>query len=390
MKKLKFCLFMLSISTILACSKYDDSELWNTVNSLDDRVTSLEGQLKTLNSNIHSIKSLVQVLQDRCFIVGTETTSDGHVLKFSDGSRIDIVNGKDGADAPVINVRVYDGKYYWTQTINGQTTWLYGTNGEMISAVGQDAVTPLLKVDSDGYWIVSYDKGNTYSALKDENGNAVKANGKDGDSFFRSVEIVGSDIVLELKDGTEIILPIGKQSPYKAVDLGLSVRWASYNVEATTFTESGRLYLWGDANNTGVVPYYEAPNYNSICGTEYDIAHAMWGEKWRLPTRKELIELTQNCTWRRTTINGVTGMKVIGSNGNSIFLPPTGYGLPVSGPIGSTQVQKNLDGYYWTGESYVDGSERMGYCCFYDNDGYHCNITWNVKFVKMAIRAVKE
>ena len=43
---------------------------------------------------------------------------------------------------------------------------------------------------------------------------------------------------MELADGTEIIIPLGEQSPYKAVDLGLSVRWASFNLGATSSTES--------------------------------------------------------------------------------------------------------------------------------------------------------
>ena len=54
-------------------------------------------------------------------------------------------------------------------------------------------------------------------------------------------------------------------------------------------------------------------------------------------------------------------MKVTGRNGNSIFLPPTGYGLPMSGPIGQTQITNANDGYYWVGESYKDSYGRFGY-----------------------------
>ena len=43
----------------------------------------------------------------------------------------------------------------------------------------------LLKVGSDGYWIISYDKGYTYSKLLDGYGEEqLKASGMDGDSFF--------------------------------------------------------------------------------------------------------------------------------------------------------------------------------------------------------------
>ncbi len=47
----------------------------------------------------------------------------------------------------------------------------------------------------------------------------------------------------------EIAIPFGEQSFYKAIDLELSVKWASFNLGASTSTEQGGLYLWGDAAN---------------------------------------------------------------------------------------------------------------------------------------------
>lgn len=198
MKKIKFiCRVILLLICVSACSKYDDSELWDEINSLDNRVTSIEEQLKLLNSDITTIKSIVAALQDRLYVAKVTTSGDGYTLTFSDGSKITISDGKDGVDgkdAPVINVRYDNGKYYWTQTINGTTTWLYDTEGNRIPALGTDAITPLLKVDSDNYWIVSYDNGYTYSKLLDEHGNAVKASGKNGDSFFESVEATEDEL----------------------------------------------------------------------------------------------------------------------------------------------------------------------------------------------------
>jgi hypothetical protein len=56
-----------------------------------------------------------------------------------------------------------------------------------------------------------------------------------------------------------------------------------------------------------------------------DVAHVKWGGTWRMPTLDEQKELLNNCTWDWITKNGVNGYKVIGSNGNSIFLPAAGY-----------------------------------------------------------------
>lgn len=280
MKAFKFISqLVLLLICITACSEYDDGELWDKVNSLDDRVTSIEKQLKALNDDITSISAIVGVLQSRLYLTNVTASGEDYVLTFSDGSRVIISDGKDGVDgkdAPVINVRYYNGRYYWVQTINGETTWLNDVNGNKIPASGMDAVTPLLKADSDGYWIISYDNGYTYSKLLDESGKAIKASGKDGDSFFESVEVTEDELRIVLKDGTEIVIPLGEQSPYKAVNLGLSVKWASFNLGATASSEQGGYYLWGDVTNSGIMPNYVAPNIDNICGTKYDIVRATW------------------------------------------------------------------------------------------------------------------
>ncbi|MDE5608277.1 MAG: hypothetical protein K2I64_05025 [Muribaculaceae bacterium] len=51
-------------------------------------------------------------------------------------------------------------------------------------------------------------------------------------------------------------------------------------------------------------------------------------------------ELIKKCTWEWTSLNGVNGYKVIGSNGNSIFLPAASctHMIPEYG----------VNGYYWT------------------------------------------
>ena len=381
---------------VTSCNKYDDNELWDAVNSLDDRVTHIEQRLEVMNKDITTIRDLADALEKRLYITEVKELGNGYCIIFSDGSRSTITNGKDGidgkdgADAPVINVKYHNGKYYWVQTIDEQTTWLYDNDGNMIPASGLDAITPLLKVDSDGYWIISYDNGYTYSKVLDSNGMGVKAAGSDGDSFFDSVEATENKLIIVLTDGTEIVIPLGEQSPYKAVNLGLSVKWASFNMGATTSTEQGDLYLWGDNTGNGIIGYYEAPKLNNICGTNYDIARGKWGGKWRLPSKAEQEELVLQCSWKRTTINGVTGMKVTGKNGNSIFLPPTGYALPTDGPIGQTIRSNTNDGYYWVGESYNSGYGWMGYVFYFNSSSYYYNGSWNTNYVKMAVRPVKE
>ena len=146
-----------------------------------------------------------------------------------------------------------------------------------------------------------------------------------------------------------------------AVDLGLSVFWASFNVGASSPEEYGGYYQWAgtqDVTSTSIYldwnncPYHSGSN-SSTGWTKYipsdkssywsgsgspdnktvlelsdDIAHVKLGGKWRMPTEAEWEELINNCTWTWTTQNGVNGYKVTGKKSaytsKSIFLPAAG------------------------------------------------------------------
>ena len=143
-------------------------------------------------------------------------------------------------------------------------------------------------------------------------------------------------------------------TPGQIVDLGLSVKWAGWNVGASRPEEYGGYYAWGELHEKSdydrdTYQYYDQENYewifigDNISCTQYDVARAQWGGSWRMPTIAECQELIDKCTWTRTTYNGVKGQKVTGPNGNSIFLPAAGY-------RGSTSVYyQGLHGYYWSG-----------------------------------------
>lgn len=114
----------------------------------------------------------------------------------------------------------------------------------------------------------------------------------------------------------------------EAVDLGLSVKWASFNVGATSQTEMGDRFAWGE---TSPKEYYTANTYTFADGknesrsltlsNSNDAASANWGNGWRMPTLEEMVELRDKCDRQAHTINGVRGVSFIGPNGNSIFLP---------------------------------------------------------------------
>jgi len=121
----------------------------------------------------------------------------------------------------------------------------------------------------------------------------------------------------------------------QVVDLGLSVYWASCNLGAEKPEEYGEYYAWGETKPKSSYTednysYYNASTTlytdigSDISGTQYDAATVNLGSDWRMPTKDEMKELLDNCSWEWTQISGINGYKVIGPNGNSIFLPAAG------------------------------------------------------------------
>lgn len=127
------------------------------------------------------------------------------------------------------------------------------------------------------------------------------------------------------------------------VDLGLSTKWAKYNVGASSETEIGGLYGFGDL--TGFNTSLDPADYASgdIYKTTRDIANRVFDGAVTMPTIAEFEELFSLCQKEWTEVNGVSGYKLTGPNGNSIFLPAAG-----SRTEGVTS-GAGLEGYYLSG-----------------------------------------
>lgn len=148
------------------------------------------------------------------------------------------------------------------------------------------------------------------------------------------------------REYTHLIL-INELSVPEAVDLGLSVKWASFNLGASQPTEEGWMFAWGET--VGAKDFYYGSSYKwigqtwetyskyvidprfgdngftdgkSVLEPEDDAAHVHLGGKWRIPTREEWIELIENCRFDPAPTGSgyeITSLK----NGNSIILPWT-------------------------------------------------------------------
>ncbi len=171
-----------------------------------------------------------------------------------------------------------------------------------------------------------------------------------------------------------------------AVDLGLSVKWASWNVGASKIADYGGLYGAGDPTglktSTSIDDYYWK-NGESICGTEYDLAHVKWGDGWRMPTTNEIKELKEKCSWQSNiTIDGVKGSRAIGPNGNSIFFPYAGFRK------NNTITEKDDHSSIWTGDMGVE-LHSYGYMDMdiktngtFQLDGCECYVGQSIRPVK--------
>ena len=259
MKKLFTILSIVAIC-LSSCS-YDDTDLTNRVENLENRVTALEKLCKEMNSNISALQTIVEALQNNDYVTGVTPVEEngkvvGYTITFVKSAPITIYHGKDGVDGsdgkdgytPVIGVEQdSDGIYYWT--LDGE--WLTDSDGNKIKAVGvdgkdgidgedgkdgangsdgkdgqngndgangKDGITPQLKIEND-YWYISYDNGVSWTQLGKATGEDGKdgangingangANGKDGDSFFQGVDTSNGDyVIFTLADGTQIKLP---------------------------------------------------------------------------------------------------------------------------------------------------------------------------------------
>lgn len=151
--------------------------------------------------------------------------------------------------------------------------------------------------------------------------------GKNMITIYHSGEDVGyndvdkvSTLILNLEEINE---------PAEAVDLGLSVKWASYNMGATKPTDLGWPYVWADNTGTDVLytDGYGDVTYGDVIisgNAAYDAATYKWGADWRMPLAEEFAELEQ-LGRTEEVVDGVKVWRFTASNGNSIILPVVDY-----------------------------------------------------------------
>lgn len=141
----------------------------------------------------------------------------------------------------------------------------------------------------------------------------------------------------------------GMSNGHEWVDLGLSVKWATCNIGADSPEKDGLYFAWGEIVKT----YNHNKNNCKTLGLQiddisgmsaYDTAKKIWGGSWRMPTMAEFQELLNECKWIwiLDSNSSMGGYKVVGPNGNHIFLPASGFELDTD------KEKRGTAGFYWS------------------------------------------
>ena len=175
---------------------------------------------------------------------------------------------------------------------------------------------------------------------------------------------------------------VTEKIPESAVDLGLpsGTLWADRNVGAYAPHEYGYYYSWGMTVSLpfnhwstyawydGVYDYlikYNLNNHEGVVDNRThlepcdDAATVHYGEKWRMPTLEEQRELLECCEWTWGEQNAVAGYYVKGPNGNSIFIPASGYRSY------NEVINAGISAVYWA-NSVADGCAFFAYGMMFD------------------------
>ena len=147
-------LTVLAILFVSVTSCYDDTGLREQLADHEQRIQTLETLCRQMNTNITSLQTIVDALQQNDYIKSVTPGQEGsevigYTIEFVKNGSITIYHGKDGQNGadgqdgapgqdghtPVIGVQQdADGKYYWT--LDGE--WLLDADGNKIPTTGEN------------------------------------------------------------------------------------------------------------------------------------------------------------------------------------------------------------------------------------------------------------
>ena len=217
MKKVISIICITLLVALYSCDERDD--LRSDIDNLKERVANLEASIEQMNSDISNYQ---QMVEGKILVVGySKDEQDNYTIELSNGETVTIYSGKvDMNDMPLFSVNASG---HWAYTINGMTTELL-VNDKPVSAIpetGTAGVTPKLKVDANGFWLISVDNGSTWNKL----GNNQIADGTqavaNASSLFSNVtidEVTGQITFTIRADNSQVKVPIYGKDFYLTIE----------------------------------------------------------------------------------------------------------------------------------------------------------------------------
>lgn len=239
MKRRIYMLLFAACAAFASCDdgyRYDDTELWETIGEIKDRLTALE---KTVQDNVAAIQSMVSLGSIKSWEFDAETGKG--TITLLDGKTIVVDQTVKGYSLMTVE-KGADGKYYWAICQDGVSTPLE-IDGKKVPVT----VTPALKISENKEWLISVDGGATWISTGIRYQEIQE--GEPGDTevvFFKEVVKDGDYLVLTLADGTEVKVEVVGEA---SVTIASEALWFSragmekyvavemVNVKAYTITE---------------------------------------------------------------------------------------------------------------------------------------------------------
>ncbi len=317
------------------------------------------------------------------------------------------INGSLDVNTSPMSAEIYiDGKHYG-QTPNFINDVLIGTHELKLEKSGCATLTKTITIKENENLTINekLQTGKEITISTDQYGDKIYVDGNYvGTSPITSNLSYGSHNIKAVRNDKEVSKTISVSQSggennvklafvqeingHEYVDLGLpsGLKWATCNVGANKPEDYGSYFAWGE---TATKSSYKENNsktygksFSDIGGkSQYDAARANWGGTWRMPTKAELEELENKCTWKWTTQNGVKGYKVTGPNGNSIFLPAAGR------RYGSSLYYAGERGNYWSSTS---NESYSNYAYGLDFNSSYQIVGWYRRDSGLSVRPVAE
>ena len=206
------------------------------------------------------------------------------------------------------------------------------------------------------------------------------------------------------------LLDAGGVSPdgitYGYVDMGLSVKWATFDIGATKVGEYGKYFQWGDiigyteeqiGSGTGKKYFYwgdykygtgsnKLTKYNATDGLTTlepmdDAATFNMGNGWRMPTEAEYKELINACnqTWGSDGTKNWRIFKLKTDETKQLVFPYSGHGN--NGNVDS----QGSNGYFWSSSLYTSYPDYGHNLYMYSGNG---SMIYHLRYLGFCVRGV--